>query len=169
MGEKIVNMADYTKHSMEIMALKPLSLKTCTAKALEKRCLTYFELCDKYSFRPTIAGFANAIGVTRPTLLKYIHGEIACPIDNFEVLERFYSTLNAMMETYMQEGTINNISGIFLMKNNFEYKDQQDYIVNNRKEENISEEKLIEEANLLKAGLPKLADFEEADDKNIEE
>ena len=168
MGEKIVDVEAYTKHSMEIMALKPLNLEICSPKKLEERCIKYFEICDKYNFRPTIAGFASAIGVTRQTLLKFINGERACPLDNYQVLERFYAMLNAMIETFMQEGTINNISGIFLMKNNFGYKDQTDYVVNNRQEDTIPEDKLIEEANLLTQGLPKLADFEELDDKNTE-
>ena len=158
---KIANNIAYTKHSMRLMSYKPLNLLLCTPRELQKRCVDYLTACEQDEIRPTIAGFAFALGMTRQTLLRYVSGETACPIENYEVLERFYSMLNAMMENFMQEGTINNISGIFLLKNNFGYKDQQDFVVNNKQEEVVSEDTLLEEADLLTKSLPKLADLDD--------
>ena len=37
--------------------------------------------------------------------------------------------LNAQMEDYMQNGKINPVSGIFLMKNNMGYQDKQEVVL----------------------------------------
>ena len=37
--------------------------------------------------------------------------------------------MNLMMEDYMQNGKINPVSGIFLMKNNFGYADKQEVVL----------------------------------------
>ena len=42
------------------------------------------------------------------------------------MLKRAYLVLNAQMEDYMQNGKINPVSGIFLMKNSFQYQDKQE-------------------------------------------
>jgi hypothetical protein len=66
-----------------------------------------------------------------------------------------------MMEDYMQGGVVNPIPAIFLLKNNFGYKDTQDVVVNNKQDTALSEDKLMEEAKLLLEESPKLANIEE--------
>lgn len=151
----------YTRHNMNLMAFHPLDLQLCSARDIEERCLDYFNMCSADDIRPSIAGFALAIGISRSTLLSYIRGETKCPLDVKCTLDRFYGALNAMIEDYMQSGVINPVSGIFLMKNNFNYSDTQNFVVNNKQEVAISEDKLIEEAGLLTASTPKLANIEE--------
>ena len=64
------------------------------------------------------------------------------------------------MEDYMQNGKINPVTAIFLAKNNFGYKDTQEFVVNNNNQEESSPEALIEEANLLFDGETKTANIE---------
>ena len=40
-----------------------------------------------------------------------------------------YQLLNAQMENYMQNGKINPVAGIFLMKNNMGYADKQEVVL----------------------------------------
>ena len=61
----------------------------------------------------------------------------------------------------MQGGVVNPIPAIFLLKNNFGYKDTQDVIVNNKQDTALSEDKLMEEAKLLLEESPKLANIDE--------
>ena len=160
--DRIERTTQITQHTMNLMSLAPLDLMLCTGKELEDRCVLYFNQCYENEMRPTVAGFALAIGISRPTLLAYIRGETKCPLDVKQTLNRFYSALNAMIEDYMMTGAINPVSGIFLMKNNFQdYQDKQDFVINNKQETVVSEDKLLEEANLLNTQNPKLANFEE--------
>lgn len=160
-AERDERNARFTMQTMQLMSLKPLDVRICQPQELEERCIYYFQTCNDNNTRPSIAGFAFAIGIGRDTLLRYIRGESKCPLDNLQVINRFYMALNAMIEDYMQSGAINPVSGIFLMKNNFSYKDTQDFVVNNKQETVISEDKLLEEANLLTESKPKLANIEE--------
>jgi hypothetical protein len=153
--------AKYTRHNMELMTLPPLDLQLCSGKALEERCIFYFESCIENDMRPSVAGFSLAIGISRPTLMGYLHGETKCPLDVKDTLNRFYAVLNAMMEDYMQGGVVNPIPAIFLLKNNFGYKDTQDVVVNNKQDTALSEDKLVEEAKLLLEESPKLANIDE--------
>lgn len=47
------------------------------------------------------------------------------PEESRELIRRAYSHLTLQMTNYMQNGKINPVAGIFLMKNNFEYEDRQ--------------------------------------------
>lgn len=152
--------SNITTHTMTLMSLVPLNLQVCTAEELSERCFNYLKSCIDHNLKPSVAGFAFAIGTSRMTLLSYIKGETACPLDNREILERYYNALNAMIEDYMQNNCINTISAIFLLKNNFGYKDQQEYIVNNNQEQDMPEDKLLEEANLLLETEPKKSNYE---------
>ena len=69
--------------------------------------------------------------------------------------------LNALMEDYVQNGKINPVPALFLLKNNFGYKDTQEFVVNNNVQEESSPESLIEEANLLLETDGKLANIED--------
>lgn len=151
----------YTMHTMELMAMPPVDCRICSAIDLEKRCVEYFELCMRDDMKPSTAGLALCLDMSRQTLIKYINGEEKIPIENRTVLLRFNSALNSLMEDYMQNGKVNPVSAIFLMKNNFGYKDQQEYVVNNAIREETTPEGLIEEANLLLDTEPKKAQIEE--------
>ena len=110
--------------------------------------------------KPSVAGFALSIGVSRQTLIDYINGVTPIPKQNRIALERFYGLLNSLMEDYIQNGKINPVAGLFLTKNNFGYKDTQEFVVNNRAQEETSPDALIEEANLLFDGDAKKAEIE---------
>ena len=46
-----------------------------------------------------------------------------------DTIKKGYLILNQLMEDYMQNGQINPVAGIFLMKNNFGYRDQQEMVL----------------------------------------
>lgn len=151
----------YTLHNMEIMTLPPLDCRICSAEELQQRCFDYMELCTRDGMKPSLAGLALSLDVSRQTLIYYVNGTSKIPTENRMVLQRFNGVLNALAEDYMQNGKINPVAGIFLMKNNFGYKDMQEYVVNNNVQEETTPEGLIEEANLLLDTEPKKANIEE--------
>ena len=160
---KAANKSDnvaYTLHSMELVSLPPMDARICDAVELEDRCYKYIEICVKDNMKPSLAGLALSLDVSRTTLIKYINGETKIPTENRYVLQRFNGVLNALLEDYMQNGKINPVSAIFIAKNNFGYKDMQEYVVNNAAQEETTPEGLIEEANLLLSAEPKKANEE---------
>lgn len=150
----------YTLHSMNLMQLPRLDLKFCKPAEIHQRSLQYFEFCNNDNMKPTVAGYALALGISRSMLTQIISGVVAVPRDNRDEVERFYTVLNSLIEDYMSDSKINPVSGIFMMKNNFGYKDQQEIVAVDNREENTTPEALIAESNLLLSGDSKKADYE---------
>ena len=151
---------NYILHNLDLLSLEPIDCKIENAEVIDGRCYDYLETCIRNSMKPGLAGLALAIGVSRGTLLNYINGVTPVPNQNRETLQRYYVLLNALLEDYTQNGKINPVSALFLLKNNFGYKDTQEFVVNNNIQEESTPESLIEEANLLFDTEPKTANID---------
>lgn len=120
----------YINHSMEIMMWeKP---DTNSLEAVRKRITDYFSLCAKNDMKPTFAGLALAFSIDRRTLWKWCNDapdarKLAAPIR--DTIKKARDLINAQMEDFMQNGKINPVAGIFLMKNNMNYTDQQEVVL----------------------------------------
>ena len=160
-GAKTKGNELFVIHNLDLLSFAPIDCKIETAEVIDRRCYDYMEKCIQNEMKPGIAGLALAIGVGRPTLINYINGNVDMPHENRAVLQRYYTFLNAILEDYTQNGKINPVSALFLLKNNFGYKDTQEFVVNNNVQEETTPESLIEEANLLFDNEPKMANIEE--------
>ena len=89
----------------------------------------YFQLCADNDMKPGMAGLALAFGYDRRSLWEFINGKRAKNQDVADTLKKASEILDIMMETYMQNGKINPVSGIFLMKNNLGYTDKQEVVI----------------------------------------
>ena len=147
-GLKNTDNVNFTLHNLDLVSLPPINCMLATPEALQKRCFEYLAICMRNNMKPSLAGLALTLNIQRTTLISYITGASQIPKDNEAVLRRFNGFLNALLEDYIQNGKMNPVSAIFIAKNNFGYKDAQEYIVNNGTQE-ASPESLIEEANLL--------------------
>ena len=116
--------AKYTAHNLMLYRLNPVCFDS--AEEIADRTETYFDICQQNDMKPSVAGYALALGVDRKTLWEYVTGRTVKPDAVRNVLKRAYLVLNAQMEDYMQNGKINPVSGIFLMKNSFQYQDKQE-------------------------------------------
>ena len=119
---------------------------------LQTRIEQYFSLCEQDGLFPTISGFAFAIGIDRKTLWYWLANPNNCSIKKpecFDTIKRTYDLINTQYENMMNTGKINPVSGIFLMKNNFGYKDQTDHILTARQEQIETEDNLLNRAGLL--------------------
>ena len=122
----------YLLHNMAVSELseEKLEIATATPEDVRNRVKAYFGLCAQNDMKPSIAGLALAFGVTRATLWNWVNGMIqSVPEANRKALEQAYIALNAQMEDYMQNGKINPVAGIFLMKNNLGYEDKKEFTV----------------------------------------
>ena len=119
----------YLRHNMEIMSWsKP---DVTNKQAVSDRIYKYFALCEQNDMKPSVEGLALAFDTTRKTLWCWVNGVDSShiPDDVRNTLKKSYALLNSMMADYMQNGKINPVSGIFLMKNNMGYADQTEIVV----------------------------------------
>ena len=140
------NPGDNTKYLNNALAMWDWGTPDMTSvEAVEERARDYFTLCAERDMKPTVAGFAFAFGVDRRTMWAWVNGskrDLSAEI--IHSLKKSYRLLNSLMEDYMQNGKINPVSGIFLMKNNMGYADQTEIVVtpNNPIGEEVSADEL---------------------------
>lgn len=89
--------------------------------AVWARTCQYFEMCSTMDEKPSVEGYALALGVDRRKLTKWLDGEAEVPEDTIKAISKGYQLLGAQMSSFMLNGKINPIAGIFLMRNNLGY------------------------------------------------
>lgn len=121
---------DNTKYISFGLMLRALpEVDMTNAVEVSQRVTKYFELCAEYDMKPGAAGLALAFGKDRRTLWQYREGHIGKNKEVQDTLKKAVQFLDLAMETYMQNGKINPVAGIFLMKNNLGYVDKQEVTV----------------------------------------
>lgn len=118
--------AKYLAHAMVVMEQPPID--RTNPREVEERIKWYFGHCVNSDMKPTVSGMCNAIGIHRDTLHTWKTGE-ARKGTHQEVVLRAYRVLEELWEDYMLNGKVNPVAGIFLGKNLFQYRDQQEYVV----------------------------------------
>lgn len=89
----------------------------------------YHLFCIQNDIKPDMVGMALAIGVDRTTLWRWEQGEVRKPQSVCNAIKKGREINEIMMVQLMQNGKINPVTGIFLLKNNHGYKDQQDVVI----------------------------------------
>jgi len=107
----------YLEHSMVMLDWSDVNVRE--PEQVKERMGMYFALCAQDDMKPSVAGMAWANGVDSKTL----------PAESRNLIKKAYQLLNAQMESYMQNGKINPVAGIFLMKNNMGYADKQEVVL----------------------------------------
>lgn len=119
-------VGQYIRHAMESFNLPPIDISDI--EQVKGRCEWYFNRCMDDDIRPSVAGLSNAIGITRKTFHSWcVESERSGT--HMAYCNRVKNLLSELMEDYMQNGKINPVSGIFLMKNNFDYQDKSEVVV----------------------------------------
>lgn len=134
----------YINHSLKLANLPQIDTKN--VEQLTNRIIEYFTICSEDDMKPSVAGLAVAVGVNRKTLWEWSTAEKS---DRSNVIKKAYALLDLQMTDYMQNGKINPVSGIFLMKNNFGYADKQEVVLTpNNPLGDVSDQKQLEERYL---------------------
>lgn len=144
-GHEYVEPGDntrYLRNALAIWDLPPIDISD--QKQVEDRIKWYFQKCMEDDVKPGVVGLSNALGVTRDTLWDWKSGNTRAGTHS-DVVKKAYGILEQMWEDYMQNGKINPVSGIFLGKNHFGYKDQTELkVATNGDEATIPQEQLEE-------------------------
>ena len=130
-GQEYIEPGDNSKYlSFAMESFNMPKLNFDDVPAVQERIQWYFARCAQNDMKPGVVGLANALGVDRKTLWSWKTGERrganAALVDT---VKKAYSLLEEMWEQYMQNGKISPPNGIFLGKNNFDYRDEQQVVV----------------------------------------
>lgn len=105
-------------------------------EAVKQRFQEYFDICEATATKPGVAGLSAALQIHRRQLLHIISDPkqanglyYGASEEVRDLIRAYYMSLEAMWEDYMQQGQVNPVTGIFLGKNNFGYRDQTDMVV----------------------------------------
>ena len=128
-------MAQYVRHALASFNLPPLDISDI--EQVKERCEWYFNHCIDGEMRPTVAGLCNALGINRTTFHRWCVGSERRNT-HMEYMNRVKSVMEELMETYMQTGRINPVSGIFLLKNNFGYQDKSEIVLTPNQQPEVS-------------------------------
>lgn len=134
----------YLQHTMRMWDWPEVDMRE--PEQVSERIEQYFGICIEDDMKPSVAGLACAFGVDRKTIWAWANGvdSKTLPTESRNLIKKAYQNLNAQMENYMQNGKINPVAGIFLMKNNMGYQDKQEVVLtpNNQLGEAASAEEL---------------------------
>ena len=140
--------AKFMTNGIQIMQLPKID--TNNNEQVEQRITEYFNISITNDVKPSVAGLALALGIDRRTLWTWLNdGVKSKPKDVIDTLKKAMSFLNLQMEDYMQNGKLNPVSAIFLLKNNHGYRDQQEVVITPNQVTEQTESNLLEESNLL--------------------
>lgn len=117
----------YIQHSLRLYNLPACDLKS--VEEVTKRIEEYFVICAEDDMKPSVAGLALAMDITKEYLWEIRVGRKGKNPEVANTIKKAMQLLDLQMVDYMQNGKINPVSGIFLMKNNFGYADKQEVIL----------------------------------------
>ena len=116
----------FLQHKRNLMNLPKVDIHE--PEAVKKRVDEYFDICEAYDIKPSVESLAVAFMVDRRTIWRWSNG-IDCrglPAESMEAIRKAHTIITSLMADYMQNGKINPVSGIFLMKNNMDYEDKRE-------------------------------------------
>lgn len=133
----------YLSHSMKIYRLPKVDMTNEVEVA--DRITEYFDICTEDDMKPSVAGLALALDTDRTYLYQLRVGMRGKNKEVANLLKKACAFMEAQMNDYMQNGKINPVAGIFLMKNHFAYQDKQEVVVTPNNPLGDIDQKSIEE------------------------
>lgn len=117
----------FLRHALASLGMPPIDISD--ARQVEERINWYFCHCVEDDMKPTVTGLCNALGITRDTLIGWRTGKFR-EDSHQAIAARAHAVLEELMEHYMQNGKVNPVSGIFLMKNLYSgFSDKQELVL----------------------------------------
>lgn len=119
----------YLKHTLRMWDWKKPDMTNLDD--VNARIKDYMQICIDDDIKPSMEGMALAFDVDRKTLWcwannvdsKYLPDEVRTSI------KKVYQLLNAQFVNYAQDGKMDRSVAIFLMKNNYGYRDETEVVL----------------------------------------
>ena len=112
--------------NIEALSLSPVD--TSDIEAIKERTTLYLNGCADKDIKPGVQGLCLWLGVERSTWYDWCNGTTRRDT-HYNFCNRVMVLLAASWESNMQENKTNAVSGIFLGKNDFGYKDKSEVVV----------------------------------------
>jgi len=120
--------AKYVMFNLIVSSLPKIDITD--AEQLQTRVFDYYKLCADHDMRPTVNGFAMAVGLDRRRVWEIVSGSAsndgkvrrlssAC----VDIFKKAHLNLTILWEQYMLDGKINPVAGVFLGVNHHGYQD----------------------------------------------
>ena len=127
-----------TNHMSTLMITEMLdwpAIDPSDARQLRQRFLDYVDLCDRLGSKLLVSGLCTALGFTRDELVRWGNGkstrlDMVLSSESASELKNILKFLEISWESAMQnDGYRNPVTGIFLGKNNFGYRDESQTVI----------------------------------------
>jgi hypothetical protein len=116
----------YLRHALVSWNLPPIDISD--PKQVEQRITDYFNYCADNDRKPNIKGLGNWLGVDSTTVNSWRRGEYRAETHS-PLIKKAVDMLEELWWDYGQNGKTNPASWIFIGKNAFGMKDQQDITI----------------------------------------
>lgn len=146
------NKGDNTRfltHDLKLMSLPAVDMED--PSAIHNRIHEYFSICAEDDIKPSVESFALSLHASRFDIFNWLNGRSnrIKNSDSILALKRAYDTINSYYAHMIQNGKINPVAAIFLMKNNLGYQDTTNYIVSTGNEHTENIDDIASKAGLL--------------------
>ena len=123
-------MSKLIQNSMGLRQMGSNKIDMTDPDAIRDRIDDFLNYCIERGMKPTVESMALAFGTDRISLYRMKEGQQrklpeACKAE----LKRGYDLMNELLTQIMNDGKINPVSAIFLLKNNHAYRDQTEVVV----------------------------------------
>jgi len=130
----------YLRYAMASLDLPPIDISD--PKQVETRILEYFNFCAENDRKPNIKGLGNWLGVDATTVNSWRRGEYRTETHS-PLIKKAVDILEEMWWDYGQNGKCNPASWIFIGKNAFGMRDEQQVVITpNNPYDNKTDEEL---------------------------
>lgn len=145
--------ARYLRFALASWNLPPIDISD--PKQVEQRINDYFQFCIDNDRKPNIKGLGNWIGVDDETVMRWRKGEYRKET-HCGLIKKAVDALQEMWWDYGQNGKCNPASWIFIGKNAFGMRDEQQIVVTpNNPLDDMSQD---EARNRYTSALPEIAE-----------
>lgn len=111
--------------AMHFLFLPPVE----TDEDVYERTKYYFEYCAAEKRKPTIVGWANALGVSVTTLSDWEHKRSHGTSGRSSFVKKVKQMMEELLQNNALDGKINPVLFIFLAKAQYGYKDTQEHVI----------------------------------------
>lgn len=125
-AERREELGVYQAHELALSAMANIDRRS--ANQVRSRTIEYLRMCGEHGMRPTVTGYALALGTSRAGLLNMMRSKTTPP-DVSEALETGLTMIEDSMLQMMMDSKTSPVAYIFLLKNHFGYSDQTDITI----------------------------------------
>ena len=139
--EKKQENARYIAHTVKVNSLKKID--KASAQEIRQRTIDYLQLCVDDGIKPNLTGYALALGTNRQGLER-IFTNRTVEQGTLDELDRGVAMIENVMLELMMDQKINPVTAIFLLKTQFNYREESTLNIRAERSEQVDEEALRE-------------------------